>query len=105
MPVDVLVAIIGAIQAVGVAIIGGIITRNQRKNDETRKEREQREQAREKRDACNYDLLFSVADGLEVVLCQMHGDKMNGNVEQALTSIRNAKSECNRLYNSQIAKL
>lgn len=105
MPVEVLVAIIGLIQAIGVAIIGGIITRNQRKNDETRKEREEREQAREKRDACNYDLLFSVADGLEVVLCQMHGEKMNGNVEQALTSIRNAKSECNRLYNSQIAKL
>ena len=105
MPVEVLVAIIGAIQAIGVAISGSIITRNQRKNDETRKEREQREQAREKRDACNYDLLFSVADGLEVVLCKMHGDQINGNVEQALTSIRNAKSECNRLYNSQIAKL
>ena len=105
MPVEVLVAIIGAIQAIGVAIIGGIITRNQRKNDDARKEREKREEAREKRDACNYDLLFSVADGLEVVLCQMHGDKINGNVETALKSIRDAKAECNHLYNSQIAKL
>lgn len=98
MPIEVLVAIIGAIQAIGVAIIGGLINRNQ-------KEREKRDEARERRDACNYDLLFSVADGLEVVLCQMHGDKVNGNVEQALTSIRNAKSECNHLYNSQLAKL
>ena len=105
MPVEVLVAIIGAIQAIGVAIIGGIITLNQRKNETARKEREEREEARNKRDACNYDLLFSVADGLEVVLCQMHGDKMNGNIEQALTSIRSAKSKCNHLYNSHVAKL
>lgn len=105
MPVEILVAIIGAIQAIGVAIIGGIITRNQRKNDDARNEREKREEAREKRDACNYDLLFAVADGTEVLLQQAHGEQMNGNVDEALKSIRDAKVECNHLYNSQIAKL
>jgi hypothetical protein len=30
---------------------------------------------------------------------------MNGNVDEALKSIRDAKAECNHLYNSQIAKL
>lgn len=105
MPVEVIVAIIGAIQAVGVAIIGGIITRNQKCNDEARKLREQREAAREQRDAANYDLIFSVADGVEVLLEQAHGERMNGNVENALESVRNAKSRCNRLYNEQVAKL
>ena len=98
MPVEVLVAIIGAIQAIGVAIIGALINRNS-------KEREQRDAAREQRDACNYDLLFAVADGTEVLLQQAHGEQMNGNVDEALRSIRKAKSECNHLYNSQIAKL
>lgn len=98
MPVEVLVAIIGAIQAVGVAIIGGIITR-------TSKQRDKREEAREMRDACNYDLLFAVADGTEVLLQQAHGEQVNGNVDEALRSIRSAKAECNHLYNSQIARL
>lgn len=98
MPVEVLIAIIGLIQAIGVTIIGGLITYSQKK-------RERRDEAREKRDACNYDLLFAVADGTEVLLQQAHGDKMNGNVDDALSSIRKAKAECNHLYNSQIAKL
>lgn len=98
MPVEVLVAIIGAIQAIGVAIIGALINRNS-------KEREKREAAREQRDACNYDLLFAVADGTEVLLQQAHGEQMNGNVDEALRSIRKAKSECNHLYNKQVAKL
>ena len=98
MPVEVLVAVIGLIQAVGVAIISGIITR-------TSKQRDKRDEAREKRDACNYDLLFAVADGTEVLLQQAHGEQMNGNVDEALKSIRSAKAECNHLYNSQIAKL
>lgn len=98
MPVEVLIAIIGAIQAIGVAIIGALINRNS-------KEREKREAAREQRDACNYDLLFAVADGTEVLLQQAHGEQMNGNVDEALKSIRKAKAECNHLYNEQVAKL
>ena len=98
MPVEVLVAIISAIQAIGVVIIGALINLNS-------KEREKRDQAREMRDACNYDLLFAVADGTEVLLQQAHGEQMNGNVDEALKSIRKAKSECNHLYNSQVAKL
>jgi len=98
MPVEVLIAIIGAIQAIGVAIIGGLITLGQNQRDK-------RDEAREKRDACNYDLLFAVADGTEVLLQQAHGEQMNGNVDEALKSIRKAKSECNHLYNKQVAKL
>lgn len=105
MPVEVIVAIIGAIEAIGVAIIGGIITANRRKDEADQVARAEKEQARERRDACNYNLLFSVADGVEVLLEQAHGDKMNGNVDAALASVRHAKSECNRLYNEQVAKL
>lgn len=105
MPVEVVVAIIGAIEAIGVAIIGGIITSNRRKDEADRDARVKREEARERRDAANYDLLFAVADGVEVLLEQAHGEKMNGNVEDALSSVRNAKSKCNHLYNEQVAKL
>ena len=105
MPVEVVVAIIGAIEAIGVAIIGGIITSNRRKDEADRDARVKREEARERRDATNYDLLFAVADGVEVLLEQAHGEKMNGNVDAALESIHDAKGECNRVFNRQVAKL
>lgn len=105
MPVEIVVAIIGAIEAIGVAIIGGIITSNRKKDEADRAERAEKDRAREERDAANYDLLFSVADGVEVLLEQAHGDRMNGNVEKALESVRGAKSKCNHLYNREIAKL
>ncbi|MBR0403786.1 MAG: hypothetical protein IJI68_00980 [Eggerthellaceae bacterium] len=105
MPVEVIVAIIGAIEAIGVAIIGGIITAYRRKDEADRKAQAERDLAREKRDSANYDLLFSVADGVEVLLEQAHGDKMNGNIEAALNSVRKAKSNCNHIYNAQVAKL
>ena len=98
MPVEVVVAVIGAIQALGVAVIGALITANHRKDEADR-------EARERRDAANYDLLFAVADGVEVLLEQAHGDKMNGNVEKALQSVRAAKSNCKHVYNEQVAKI
>lgn len=98
-------AIISAVEALGVAIIGGIITINRRKDEAGRAMQAEKDKARERRDACNYNLLFSVADGVEVLLEQAHGDEMNGNVDVALASVRHAKSECNRLYNEQVAKL
>lgn len=105
MPVEIVVAIIGAIEAMGVAIIGALITANRRKDEAAQKALVERDRAREKRDAHNYDLLFSVADGVEVLLEQAHGDKMNGNVEKALQSVRAAKSNCNHVYNEQVAKI
>ena len=105
MPVEIVVAIIGAIQALGVAVIGALITANRKKDEAVQAALAEKERARERRDAANYDLLFSVADGVEVLLEQAHGDKMNGNVEKALESVRGAKSKCNHLYNEQVAKI
>ena len=105
MPVEVVVAIIGAIEALGVAVIGALITVYRKKDEAAQAVLAEKERARERRDAHNYDLLFSVADGVEVLLEQAHGDKMNGNVEKALESVRGAKSKCNHLYNEQVAKI
>lgn len=98
MTPEIMVALIGAVEAIGVAIIGGLINRNHR-------EAEEQQTAREQRNACLYDLVFAVASGTEVLLRQAHGEKMNGNVDAALESIHNAKTECNKLFNQQMAKL
>ena len=101
---SVLVAVIGAIEAITVAIVGGLIARSNKKAEEIESARAERDDLREKRDACLYDLIFATAVGTEVLLQQAHGEKMNGNVEDALTSIRSAKSECNHEFNKQVAK-
>lgn len=98
MTPEIMVALIGAVEAIGVAIIGGLINRNHR-------EAEEQQTAREQRDACLYDLVFAVASGTEVLLHNAHGEKVNGNVDEALKSIHDAKGECNRVFNRQVARL
>ena len=98
MDTAIVIAVVGLIQAVCVTIIGGLINRSNKRNEE-------RETMREKRDACVYDLIFAVAGGTEVLLHNAHGDKINGNVDEALTSIKKAKAECNHLFNEQAAKI
>ena len=105
MDATIVVAIIGAIEGIGVAIIAGMFARFNKRNEEYRAKREERDKKREERDANMYDLLFATANGTEVLLEAAHGDKLNGNVEKALTSIRNAKSNCNHIANQQMARL
>ena len=116
METEVVVALIVLAQAVGVAVINGIMKRREESNAEYRQQREirekerdkaadEREAARLKRDTCFYDLMFATAEGTEVLLHKAHGDHMNGNVEEALAAIQKAKSECNHFVNHQAAKL
>lgn len=98
MEPSVVVAIIGAIEAIGVAVIGGLISRNQKRSESAQK-------AREERDSCLYNLMFATASGTEVLLHQAHGEQLNGNVEDALRDIQNAKAKCNSLFNHHMAKL
>lgn len=116
MPVEVAVALIGLIEAIGVAVIGAIVQRS-KKNAEAyraKREKEEAEMAAESREreeirteflACMYDLTFATATGCEVLLHQAHGDRINGNVDAALKSIGRAKSKCNHLQNRNAAGL
>ena len=105
MDSGIIIAIIGAIEAVGVAIIGALVARSNKRTADAEKARGEREQAREERDACLYDLVFASASGTEVLLHQAHGEQVNGNVDDALGQIRRAKAECNHVFNKQAAKL
>lgn len=99
------VAIIGMIEALGVAIIGGLLARANKRSEDYQKQAAEREHAREERDARLYDLIFAVSSGTEVLLHNAHGEKVNGNVDEALAEIRKAKAECNHVFNKQAAKL
>ena len=98
MEPSIIVAIIGGIEAVIVAIIGGVLTRYRKSDEEHQK-------MREERDTALYGLVFANASGTEVLLHQAHGEKLNGNVEDALNGIQSAKSRFNEVVNRQAAKL
>ena len=116
MDSTIIVAIIGAIEGVGIAIIGVIVSRIDKKNQEYREMREQKEKQtqeelrkaysiKEDFDAAKLDLLFATANAVDVLLQAAHGDHVNGNVEEARSSISAAKSECNHIINKQAAKI
>lgn len=115
MPVEIAVALIGLIEALGVAVIGGIVQHQKKGAEAYRAKREKEEAARaEEQQAaedrrtefitCMYDLAFATTLGTEVLLHQAHGDKVNGNVDKALESIGKAKGACNHLLNENMAK-
>lgn len=115
MDTQVIIAIVAGIEAIAVAIIGGLFgyytKKVERRADESRAEslayRETREQHdREVADfnAKLLDLSFASANGVEVLLEAAHGDSVNGNVEKALKSLENAKSACNHSVNERVAK-
>jgi len=111
----VIVAIIGAIEGLGIALIGLLVSSINRKNEQYRSKREEREakeraaqkekeQLREEFEAAKLDLTFATANAVDVLLVAAHGDEINGNVESARDSITKAKSECNHILNRQAVK-
>ena len=105
MDASIIVAIVGGIEAIGVALIGALVAHANHKADNHAKNAEASERKRVERDACLYDLVFATASACEVLLHQAHGERVNGNVDEALDEIRTAKSECNRIFNRQAANM
>lgn len=105
MDTAIIVAVVALFQGVTVAIINGILSRNRKEDEARERKRDNEQRAREERDAAVYDLTFALANGVEVLLHQAHGERLNGNVEDALNQITRAKSECNHLFNKTVAKL
>jgi len=116
MDTSVIVAVIAAAQAIGVAIIGGLFAKSKAENDAYRAKREKaeakaaeadarRERRREERDVAILALNFACAEGTEVLLEAAHGGQVNGNVEKALDNIERARGRLNHIINTEAMKL
>lgn len=116
MDTTVIVAVIAAAQAVGVAIIGGLFAKSKAESEAYRAKREkaeekamrdkaERDARREERDTAILALNFACAEGTEVLLEYAHGDQMNGNVDKALKAIENARGRLNHIINKEAAKM
>lgn len=116
IPWDVVIAVIGSIEAISVVVIGGIFASHSKKLElkraedreedlEYRRQREIREKARQERDSAVYGVVLSTARGTEVLLHKAHGDQLNGDVQHSLESIEKSISRYNTLANDEMAKL
>ena len=112
VPTEVIVAVITLVQAIGVAIIAGLFSRNAKKTAEYRQKTEkyrqiraEKDRLREERDTALYELVLADSTGTEVLLHQAHGEKLNGNVESALHGIATAKASFQSICTSQAAKI
>lgn len=102
-------AIIAAFASIVVAII---TTRNnkraderERRDEEYRKKQDQLEKERAERDLAVYNLLFADTNATDVLLRIALGEKVNGNVEEAIDRIKNAKDHFNDMANKHLIKL
>lgn len=116
MDPTVTVALLALIEGVGVAIIGGLFARSKSETDAYRTKREtqeaedrdalaERNKRREERDVAILALNFACAEGTEVLLEYAHGEKMNGNIDDALKSIAKARKQLNDVINKEAMKL
>lgn len=105
MDAGIIVAVIGAIEAIGVALIGAMVARSNKRNDSYRQRREERERSALEATEASYNLLFALADGLDVLLRKAHGDNLNGEVEEAMKELNGAKSDLDHKRTEQLAKL
>lgn len=105
MDASVVIAIIGCIEGIGVALIAGMLARSNRRADEYRARREARDQEARKATKASYDLLFALSDAVDVLLRRAHGDNLNGEVDEARCELSEAKDELNDICNEQIARL
>lgn len=105
MPPEVIVAIIAGVQAIAVAVIGGIIQLNAKKTERYREKKEEQEELRKSRDKALYELVFADSTGTEILLHHAHGDNLNGNVEAAIQSISNAKQNLRSICTETAANI
>lgn len=105
MPPEVIVAIIAGVQAIAVAVIGGLIQRNAKKTERYREQKEEQYELRKKRDKALYELVFADSTGTEILLHQAHGDHINGNVEAAIKSISVAKQNLRSVCTETAAQI
>ena len=116
METSIIVAAIAAIQAIGVAIIGGLFAKSKAESEAYRAKREkseaeaakaklERDARREERDVAILALEFACAEGTEVLLEAARGDKVNGNVERALNNIERSRGRLNHIINIEAMKI
>jgi len=93
-----LIAVITAAQAIGVAIIAGLF-------NHVNKKREKHDNTKEELDKALYKLVLADSSGTEILLMQADGQHLNGNVKNAIASIDSARTNFENICVAEAARL
>ncbi|MBQ9021728.1 MAG: hypothetical protein IJ113_06910 [Eggerthellaceae bacterium] len=100
----VIVAIPSLIAAVGGIASAYITSKAKAEQEKTAKDAKEYREQREKLDKAKNGVLIATMEGVTVLLQQAKGEKMNGNVEEALGNIHDAKHDLRDVRNELVAK-
>ena len=97
MTASIIAACVAALSAVVVAIINGIMARDNRKARE-------REEAAQRLAVAQYDVSAAQTDGLRILLRHAHGEHLNGDVERAIAALDTSEAAYTRLRTEIVSK-
>ena len=104
--VELLVAIVtSTVAAVSSITCALIASKNGRKQDESAKSAETYRKDRERLDVAKWKVLKATMEGVTVLLKQAKGEKLNGNVEEALGNIQDAEQSLDDVQTALLARV
>lgn len=106
MPTELLIAIVtSTVAAISSITCAAIANKSSKKQDEANEEAKKYREKREKLDIAKNKVLLSTMEGVTVLLHQAKGEKLNGNVEAALSNIHEAKNDLTQVRSEIAAQL
>lgn len=93
-----------AITAVGSVVAAYVSTKNRQESEKSARDARDYRERREKIDTAKWKVLLATQEGVDVLLRQAKGERLNGNVEAALNGIEEAKDELTRVQIENLVK-
>jgi len=106
VPTELMIAIVTSSMACISAVVSAWLSNKSAKSQEkAAKDAKDYRSQREKLDKAKAGVLIATMEGVSVLLRQAKGEKLNGNVEAALTNLDAAEGELNDVRNEIMAQL
>lgn len=106
METELLIAIVTSSTAAASGIAcAWISSRNGKKAEKAAKDAQEYRRDREELDVAKWKVLKATMEGVTVLLHQARGEKLNGNVEDALDNIKEAEHSLDEVQTKLLAKM
>ena len=96
METELIIAIVTSSAAAITSIVTALIARSNKKDASNYRTK------REKLDRAKWKVLTATMEGVSLLLHHAHGEKLNGNVDEALDKVKEAEAELDNVMNDII---
>lgn len=96
METELIIAIVTSSAAAVTSIVTALIARSNKQDAKNYRSK------REKLDRAKWKVLTATMEGVSLLLHHAHGEKLNGNVDEALNKVKDAEAELDNVMNDII---